>query len=340
MTDGPSRLAPLRPEASSRAPVLALDLGGTRIRAALVRADGTLAARDERPTDATRGPAAIVGDAISMLTAVRERGGSKAGGELAGVGIASPGPIDPVGGRLIEPPNLPGFEGAELAGPIAHALGLPAALERDTNVALLGECLFGAARGSRDAIYLTVSTGVGGGILSVGQVLGGADGLAGELGHMVVAVDGPACGCGGRGHLEALSSGTAIARAAAELIERGAAPGLARRAEAAPDGRLDARAVAEAEDAGDPDAGRVMRRARHAFAAAMVGIVNVFNPELIVVGGAVAKGQGERWLAPARDRVAGEAFGIQARRVRIVPAALGDDVGLVGALGLVGSRLG
>jgi glucokinase len=344
VTGGPTGLAPLRPEARSRAPVLALDLGGTRIRAALVLPGGSLAARDERPTDAARGPAAIVSDAIALLTAVRDRGERHAGAEVAGIevagiGIAAPGPLDPAAGRLIEPPNLPGFEGADLAGPIGRALGLPAALERDTNVALLGECAFGAARGSRDAVYLTVSTGVGGAVLAVGQVLAGADGLAGELGHLVVEVDGPPCGCGGRGHLEALSSGTAIAWAAAELIGRGAAPGLARRAAAAPGRHLDAKAVAEAEDAGDPDAARLMERARQAFAAAMVGVVNVFNPELIVVGGAVAKGQGERWLVPARARVAAEAFRTQASRVRIVAAALGDDVGLVGALGLVGSRV-
>jgi glucokinase len=216
---------------------------------------------------------------------------------------------------------------------------LPAVLERDTNVALLAECAFGAARGSQNAIYLTVSTGVGGGILTDGRVMAGADGLAGELGHIVVDYDGPVCGCGGRGHLEALSSGTGIARAAAELIAGGRAPGLARLAAAAPGGRLDARAVAEAEDGGDRDAAGLMDRARTAFATAMVGVVNVFNPEVIVVGGAVAEGQGERLLAPARSQVAAEAFRIQASRVRILAAALGEDVGLVGAICLVGSRV-
>jgi glucokinase len=171
-------------------------------------------------------------------------------------------------------------------------------------------------------------------------VLRGADGLAGELGHLVVDLDGPPCGCGGRGHLEALSSGTGIARAASELVAKGQAPGLATLARAAPGRSLTARDVAEAEDAGDPAATRLMERAREAFAAALVGVVDVFNPEVIVVGGSVAQSQGDRWLAPARIRIAAEAFRVQAARVRLVPAALGDDVGLVGALPLLGWRLG
>ena len=233
----------------------------------------------------------------------------------------------------------PAFRGAALAGPIGAALGLPAALERDTVVALLGECAFGAARGAMDVIYLTVSTGVGGAVLADGRLLSGADGLAGELGHMVVDMNGPVCGCGGRGHLEALSSGTGLARAAATLIAAGSTPGLARLAAAAPGGALSARDLAAAEEAGDPDAAALMERARRAFAAAMVGLVDVFNPEVIVVGGSLARGQGERWLQPARAAISAVAFRVQAGRVRLVPAALGDDVGLVGALGLVAARL-
>jgi glucokinase len=123
------------------------------------------------------------------------------------------------------------------------------------------------------------------------------------------------------------------------VIAAGTAPGLARLAAATPSGALSARDVAAAEEAGDLAAAAVMDRARQAFAAAMVGLVDAFNPEVIVVGGGVAIAQGERWLTPARERVAAEAFQVQARRVRIAPAMLGDDVGLVGALSLVGSRL-
>ena len=182
-----------------------------------------------------------------------------------------------------------------------------------------------------------MSTGIGGAIVSGGRLLGGPDGVAGELGHLLVEIDGPPCGCGARGHLEAIASGSGIARAAGSSIAAGSAAGLG--ALAARRGRgLDARDVADAEDAGDADAARIMERARRAFAESCVVLVNVFNPQRIVVGGSVARNQGERWLAPARERVAAIAFSVPRARVEIVPAELGDDVGLVGALPLLRRR--
>ena len=182
-----------------------------------------------------------------------------------------------------------------------------------------------------------MSTGIGGAIVSGGRLLGGPDGVAGELGHLLVEIDGPPCGCGARGHLEAIASGSGIARAAGSSIAAGSAAGLG--ALAARRGRgLDARDVADAEDAGDADAARIMERARRAFAESCVVLVNVFNPQRIVVGGSVARNQGERWLAPARERVAAIAFSVPRARVEIVPAVLGDDVGLVGALPLLRRR--
>jgi glucokinase len=331
---------PLDASAVSGSPVLALDLGASRIRAAVVLPDGTLVSRDDGITRSADGPRAIIADCVALLAGVRARAPAGIAADLAGIGIAAPGPLDAMAGRVIDTPNLgPAFRDIALVAPIGRALGLPAVLERDTVVALLAECGFGAARGARDAVYMTVSTGVGGAVLADGHVLAGADGLAGELGHLVVDMNGPACGCGGRGHLEALSSGTGLARAAQDLVAAGAAPGLARIAAALLGGALTARDLAAAEEAGDPDAAALMERARRAFAAAMVGVVDVFNPEVIVVGGSLANGQGERLLAPARATIAAEAFRVQAARVRLVAAALGDDVGLVGALGLVGARL-
>jgi glucokinase len=319
-------------------PVLALDLGASRIRAAAVRPDGSLAARADGATRSAAGPEAVVADSIGLLRAVRDAAPRDVAAALAGIGVCAPGPLDPAAGRLIDPPNFgPGFEGLPLGGPISAALGLPVALERDTVVALLGELAFGAARGASDAVYITVSTGVGGAVLTGGRLLSGADGLAGEIGHMTVDIDGPACGCGGRGHLEALASGIGLARLAAERMAAGSAPGLRKRAISL--GRpLTARDLAAAEEAGDPEAAALLHRARRAFAAGMVSVVDLFNPQVIVVGGSLARGQGERLLAPARETIAREGFRVQAGRVRLVPAELGDDVGLVGALGLVGAR--
>lgn len=320
------------------APVLAADLGASRIRAAVVLPDGTLAARADGATRSSDGPDAVVADLVDLLRSVRDAVPAATRDALAGIGVCAPGPLDPVAGRLIDSPNLgPGFEGLPLAEPISAALGLPVALERDTVVALLGELAFGAARGTRDAVYITVSTGIGGAVLTGGRLLSGADGLAGEIGHMTVDLDGPTCGCGGRGHLEAVASGIGLARLAADRMAAGTAPGLRRRAIQA--GRpLTARALAAAEEAGDPEAGALLARARRAFAAGMVSVVDLFNPEVIVVGGSLAMGQGERLLSPAREAIAREAFRVQAGRVRLVPAELGDDVGLVGGLGLLASR--
>jgi len=316
-------------------PVLALDLGASRIRAAVVAGDGRILRRADGRTPREAGPGGVIAAMVSMLRQVRDAAPEDIRRALAGVGIAAPGPLDANTGTLVEPPNLgSGFRDVQIAEPIARATSLPVALERDTNVAALAEWEFGVARGATDFLYLTVSTGIGGAIVSDARLVGGRDGAAGELGHLLVELNGPACGCGGRGHLEAISSGVGIARAAVEAMADGAAPGLQRLAGSLGRG-LDARDVAVAEQAGDPAAVRIIARARHAFAETCVALVNTFNPELIVVGGSIARGEGDRWLDPARRSVAEHAFRIPRERVRIVPAALGDDVGLVGALPLL-----
>lgn len=329
-TAGRALPPPARPVATG--PVLALDLGASRIRVAAVTPSGEVRARDDARTPGADGPRAVIAACIDRLRGALDGLDPETRRSIVGVGIAAPGPVDPHAGVLIEPPNVgPGFRDVPLADPVADALGLPVVLERDTHVAALGEQTYGAARGVRDFLYLTVSTGIGGAIVAGGELYGGTDGVAGEIGHLSVDIDGPPCGCGSFGHLEALSSGSGIARQARLAIEAGGAPGLAAAAARAGRAGLDARQIAVAEDAGDRDAADIMNRARASFGAALVGLVNVFNPELIVVGGTLAREQGERWLGPARDAVASTAFRVPRERVRIVPAALGDDVGLLGA---------
>ena len=208
-------------------------------------------------------------------------------------------------------------------------------------MAALGEQAFGAARDVSDFLYITVSTGIGGAIMSGGQLLSGPDGMAGELGHVSVELDGPRCGCGGSGHLEAIASGVALARDARDAVANGLSPFLAARA-AGPGGLagLDARAVAEGEDAGDPTCAGLMAHARHAFAMACAGFVNVFNPDLIVIGGSIAEHQGDRLLDPARAEIRRSSFPTPGNRVRIVVPVLGSDVSLAGCLPLVSGRLG
>jgi glucokinase len=322
-------------------PILAIDLGASRIRAGVVRRNGTIVARADGPTRAADGPAAVVADAIALLERVRAQVPGSVRDAIDALGISALGPLDVATGRLRQPPNLPAtFADVPLKGPLGEALGLPTAIDRDSHAAALGELAFGAARGVANFLYLTVSTGIGGAIVADGRLVAGPDGVGGELGHLPVDIDGPPCGCGARGHLEAIASGSGIARAAQQAIEDGRAPGLFALRERLGPEPLTARDVAAAEDAGDIDAAQIMDRARAAFAAAAVGLVDMFAPELIVVGGSVARAQGERLLGPARTAVRELAFPIAARRVRIVETKLGDDVGLIGAVPLVAARLG
>jgi glucokinase len=321
-------------------PVLALDLGASRIRVAAVAPDGRLLARADGRTPGAAGPAAVVDACIEHLRGIVDQLDPATRAALAGIGISAPGPVDPRTGTLVEPPNIgPGFVDVPFAAPISHALGLPARLERDTNVAALAEQAYGVARDMDDFLYITVSTGIGGAIVAGGELYGGADGVAGEMGHVPVETKDIVCLCGTPGHLEGVSSGSGIARQAAAAAASGRAPGLAALVERLAPASLEARHVAEAEEAGDRDAAAIMERARGAFGDALIGLVNVFNPELIVVGGGLAQGQGDRLLEPARRAVAEGAFRIPGERVRIVPAALGDDVGLVGAQPLLARRL-
>jgi glucokinase len=299
--------------------------------------DGTRIARTERPTPSQQGPEAVVEACRAVAHEARKAAAGDVADQLAGIGISSPGPVDPVRGIVVEPPNLgPEFRDIALAGALGASEDLPAFLDRDTNVAALGEQAFGAARGFHDFIYLTVSTGIGGSIVTGGEILHGPDGFAGELGHVVVELDGPRCGCGGSGHVEAIAAGVSLAREARALVAADRSPYLA--AEAAKLGgadELSAKEVAEGALAGDPACVQVMDRARRALAAACVGYVNAFNPHRIVIGGAIAEAEGERLLQPIRDAIASDVFKIVGRGVTVVPAALGGDVSLAGAQPLV-----
>ena len=322
-------------------PVLALDLGATNARAAVVAPNGTVGAREAGATPKSEGRAAIVDYCLGLLRAVRDQHVAAGGQAPVALGLTAPGPVDPRRGAFIDPPNLgPEFFGFPMAPTLGDALGLPWAMGKDTNVAILGERDFGAGEGSDDLVYLTISTGVGGAALSGGRPVVGPDLVAGELGHMTVDMNGPLCGCGGVGHVEAFASGTGIALRAAEVLESDAeAPELRRIAAEIEPAPLTAVHVTEAADLGDRAAGVIIERARRAVAVAVVSIVNVFGPDVVILGGGITLAWGERLFAPAREAVAESAFRIQAERARVVQAALGDDVGLIGTVPLVASAL-
>ncbi len=316
--------------------VLAIDLGGTQIRAAYVSPDLAVLHRAAVPTDDDRGVDAVVTAICELAGRVRDAARDAGLPPPIGVCISSPGPLDPWRGVVVAPPNLRGWHDVPLADTVERALDMPTFLERDTNVAIQTEWRYGAARGTRDAIYITVSTGIGGGIILDGRPLHGADGTAGELGHVTVELDGPLCGDGQRGHVEAIASGAGIARAAGEALAGGRAPGLAR---LVADGtEPDAAAVGRAADDGDADCQAILAHAWEALGALCAGLVNLLNPEVIVLGGSIAEHRPELF-ARVRDAIGRRAFAIPARRVRIEPAAYSDDVSLIGALPIVHERL-
>ncbi len=329
------------PTSYLRGPVLALDLGATNARAAVVTPDGAVHARQAGATPKADGRVAIVDHCRQLL--LRARDGHIAAGGAAPIafGLTAPGPVDPRTGAFIDPPNMgPEFFGYPIAPTLGDALELPWAMGKDTNVAILGERDFGAGEGSGDLVYFTISTGVGGAAISGGRPVVGPDLVAGELGHITVDMEGPLCGCGGVGHVESFASGTGIAARARDALASGAeAPELRRiAAEIAPE-PLTAIHVSDAADLGDSTASRILERARRAVAVAVVSIVNVFGPDVVILGGAISLAWGERLITPAREAVAKSAFRIQAQRAKIVQAALGDDVGLIGTVPLVASAL-
>jgi glucokinase len=315
-------------------------VGGTHIRAAVVIDDGSRVAHTRGRTPIAKGPAAILDACEAALRDVRKAVTPEVSDAILGIGISTPGPVDPWRGVVVETPNMgPDFIDVPIASELGTRLGLPAFLERDTNVAALGEMAFGAARDCPDFIYLTVSTGVGGAIVSEGRIFHGPDGTAGELGHTPVSMDG-VCGCGAVGHLEAFMGGNAMARTARAAVDEGTSPFLAARAAQKGIAAIEARDIAEGEDAGDEACRLIMERGRRAFAVACVGFVDALNPTRIVVGGAISDAQGERLLGPARAEVAATAFRTPRSRVQIVHAELGADVGLAGGHPLVIARLG
>lgn len=306
-------------------PVLALDIGGTKLAAAVVTADGRPHGVVVRPTLRDEGWRAVTRRLFDMGRQAIKTAGAH---DVRAVGIACGGPLDAPSGVLLSPPHLPGWREVPI-GPLAEeSFGVPFALENDATAGAVAEHRFGAGRGAATMLYLTVSTGVGGGAIVNGSPLRGSAGNGGEFGHLTVRRGGRPCGCGRRGCLEAYSSGTAIALRAHEELLSGSASSLA----ALP--AVTAADVCAAAAAGDPLASRVWSEAMDLLGAAVTDLVNVFEPDLVVLGGGVTR-SGDLLLEPVREVVALEAMTPAARAAPVVLAELGDLVCVVGA-GIIG----
>lgn len=312
--------------------VAGIDLGATNMRVGLVTAEGKVVASTRLDTRAQEGAEramARLGEAIDGLLKAVAGGvaGGRAGGcsadgdtagcELVGVGLGMPGPLRPVDGVAVAPPNMPAWHGARVADMLSTAIGVPVFLTRDSHAALLGEWWRGAASGCSYAAMLTLGTGVGGSAIVGGRIWPGRDGFSWEFGHMTVDVNGPVCGCGNRGCLEAIASGSGIARRT---------------------GRQGVEVFRAARE-GEPEALRIVAEVAAALGAGLANVVNIINPEVIVIGGGMLVSRDLFWdtmIAEMRRR----AFPPACDGLRVMPAVLGEEAGIIGAARLALDALG
>ena len=297
----------LRSPAGVRA--IGVDVGGTKILAGVVADDGSLVRRSERPT-----PIASQADLLAALDGAVD---DLLGDDVAALGFGLPSRIDQRSGRAIASVNVP-LADLAFRERMQTRFGLPVGIDNDANVAAIAEWQVGAARGASHVVMLTLGTGIGGGLILDGRPYRGATGAGAELGHIVVEYGGPRCPCGGSGHVEAFASGRAADEAARGLLG----------------GAADAADLVGAANGGDAAAKEVLAAIGRRLGAAMASLVNIFEPEVIVVGGGFAAA-GELILAPARAVVEAEALAPARDRVRVVVGALGPEAGLIGA-GLLG----
>jgi glucokinase len=246
--------------------------------------------------------------------------------QITAIGAACPGPMDPINGIIIEPPNIPEWKYFPLQEFLQNAFDVPVAINNDANLAAYGEWSFGAGKGISNLIYLTISTGVGGGIILNNELLIGSRGYAGEIGHTTLVHQGPECSCGNFGHLEAFASGPSIVRWVKSQLEDESLK------EHFPEGELDAKLVSDAAENGNELAVAAYERAGKYIALAIADMLHIFNPSMVIIGGGVSR-SGKFLFEPIsryiKDFVLSEAY---LDGLEIVPASLGDDSGLMGAL--------
>ena len=296
--------------------ILGVDIGGTKIAAGLVDENAQVTKRIELPTRAQEGYAISRGQVDAAIGPLVNCG-------AIAIGICAPGPLNPLTGVVINPPNLPGWRDIKLAEEIAARFGLPCKVENDANAAALAETLFGAAKGCTTVFYATLSTGIGTGIIIDGKIFRGMNGAAAEGGHVSIDYRNEiVCECGLRGCIEALASGTAMARHARGMLAAYPQTSLQE--------PITAQSIGIAAALGDACALRAIDETTTMLAAWLGGMITLFDPEIVVLGGGVAQ-LGEMLFEPLRRKTASYSINPYAGAVPIVPAMLLRDSGIVGA---------
>jgi glucokinase len=303
--------------------VLGVDIGGTKLAAGVVNVEGRILTRAEVPTRAVEGPKRVLDRIVQLAEKVLART-ETSHVPVRRIGIGCAGPVDRKAGLILDPPNLPGWTQVPLVEHFEQALGLPVVLENDANAAALGEFRYGAGKGAQSLVYLTVSTGIGGGIILDGKIWHGLKDAAGEIGHMTLLPDGPLCGCGSRGCLEALASGPSIVRRARELLAAG------RDSRLRDLGEFTSTDIARLAQEADLVAGEVWQSAVRFLALGVTAAITILAPERVVIGGGVTRA-GDLLFEPLRREVKSRVRLVSTNSVPLLPAALGADVGILGA---------
>lgn len=309
--------------------LIGVDLGGTNLRTALLTRDGAILEKHKESSRVPDGHGKVLQRLIESIKRHRDLC-ARNGQDLAAIGVGAPGVINIAEGVVVTSPNFPDWNDLPLKTELERALRVPVFIENDANAAAMGEQWRGAGKGIGSMILLTLGTGVGGGIVLEGTIWHGADGMAGEVGHMTILPEGRLCGCGNTGCLEMYASARGII-----LNFRDA---LARQGKPSPSG-LTSRMVFEAAQRGDAAAIQAMQEMGRFLGIGIADLVNIFNPEMVVLGGGV----GEAWplfIESTRAEVRRRAFAVPARRVRIIQSELGDDAGMVGAAAVALQKLG
>ncbi len=300
---------------------IGVDLGGTNTRAGLVSEAGAVASRSRCATRLDLGSDGVI---RGIVDCVREAVRDVAPSEVAGVGVGAPGPLDPFEGVIISPENLPCMHGVRLKDRLEEALDLPVVVDNDANLAAYGEQWLGAGQGVDHFLCVTLGTGVGGGWVAAGRLMHGFNGNAAEVGHITIDLNGPRCPCGNYGCLELYASATAMVRRTRERLAQDRPHTVLQ------DEGLTTRTIFEAAEAGDVFAGAMFEETGMLLGVGLVSLVSVMNVEVVALSGGLSRA-GERLFNPVR-RIFQERGTVGVKeRVRIVPAALGDDAGILGA---------
>ena len=308
-----------------------MDLGGTQMRVAVVDRQGSILWREAELTRAQESQAEL----ISRMEAILDRAIFQVGDKtLAGLGIGLAGPVDPATGIMYDPPNIRCLDGVSFKDLWAERFSRPILIGNDATVAALGEYRYGAGAGSHTLVYMTVSTGIGGGIVVDGRPLMGAYGMAGELGHMCVDLNGPPCQCGGSGCLERVASGTAIAEIARRRVE-GMDSSVMGDLVSGELSQITAETVFQAASKGDRAALEILDQVVRALGCGLVNVLHIFNPDVIVLGGGVSR-DWEQLRPGVEAYIEANAMShVRKLGFKLVVSSLGDDIGLLGAAALV-----